>query len=541
MAPDKQRKKNFTSTMEVAAILCLVEAERKRHGLLATTTEKILFISKLHYPLWLIPWDNKCLVFDGLGNLSANLNYTTLPDLELFLDDMEQVATMRIPYRNALQEHIKTFKDFAAEVSVPIKGLIVDEELLSDISGYVKETLTLKVNVDASIVLAPIRLDQSTVLENMKKVFELLGQVMSDIKGLHYAMRYMNEQMEFHEQMIFREIEQIREIHEEEIAKVNPAIDKNVERLMRERDTGIAKMNKVMEKELSVRLKEKGKRDRELEKLELNMVAYKKRRDIRKRRHDEIGVNKWEHAIRMSQNKISEIENRIHALSNYIEKTRVQRVSDINKLRYTYQELIDRERKKIANIEASRDSMIEAKQKEIEKLRTLSSQMVNSIQRLVKQKEIQVGKLKNIATQLRLEQNTLIGAPFYFIAFQSGEKMRYQAFPPIRVMDSDGIIKQIEKTLLGSRMASRIRIFTKQRSKALNKLFNFTLEEHIKVDKTLHENLYKLGESNNILINPNFKETLMKGIEELKTEDWIRQEEKDALVKTYLQVDPCDS
>jgi hypothetical protein len=236
----------------------------------------------------------------------------------------------------------------------------------------------------------------------------------------------------------------------------------------------------------------------------------------------------------MSQKKISDIKERIHILSHYIEKIREQKESDINKWRYTYQGLIDTERKKVADIEASRDSTIEAKQKEAEKLRLLSSQIVNFIERLVEQKRLQADKLKSGAISLQLEQNALVSIPLYLVAYQNHEKLQYHVFPPLRVMSSEGIVKKIENTIWSFRLASRIKLFMQPRSEALNRLFTIALERTT-ADKVLSESLRELCASNNILTKPNFKEELTKGIEELKTEGWIKQEERDSLMKTYLR------
>ncbi|KUO42921.1 MAG: hypothetical protein APU95_00260 [Hadesarchaea archaeon YNP_N21] len=55
---DVDRKKPFTGEMEVAAIHCLAEAERKK-GVLVSQPEKISFVSKIYYPFWAIPWGGR--------------------------------------------------------------------------------------------------------------------------------------------------------------------------------------------------------------------------------------------------------------------------------------------------------------------------------------------------------------------------------------------------------------------------------------------------------------------------------------------------
>jgi hypothetical protein len=65
-------------------------------------------------------------------------------------------------------------------------------------------------------------------------------------------------------------------------------------------------------------------------------------------------------------------------------------------------------------------------------------------------------------------------------------------------------------------------------------MFNTVLEEKMKTDRALEGGLRELGVSNNLLTNADFKEALTKGVEELKAEGWIKQEEGAVLMKTYI-------
>jgi len=531
--PEKSRRKKLDSDMELASILCLAEAGRKKHVMVGFSPEKILFISKLHYPLWAVPWENGCLIIDGLQILSSTLTYMALPDMELFLDDVERGQTLREQFRNALDKHAQTFAGFSETLRILMKAIIADKALLSDVSEFVEETLALKADVTGSIILIPPKLDEDSAGESAKEVFDLYERIQSDVKGLEHAVRFLNEVTLFHEQKILREIELVNEGFKEELDRVKPAVEKKVEVLLKERDAKIEKMNRVAEAELNAKLREKERRRQELEKLELNKTEYKRRLNVRRSRHDKIGVARWEHSLRTCENKISEAKERIHDLSHYIEKTRKQNQEDVNKLKYGYQTLIDRERKKIADIEASLESVIKTKKSETEKLMLMTTRIVNLIEQLAEQKKLQAAEVKSLTIPWKPEQITLLGVPFYFAGYKVDDKLHFHLYPPLRVMSSEGIVKKIEKTLLSFRLTSRIRLLLQPRSKTLNKMFNTVLEEKMKNDKTLEESLRELGVSNNLLANPDFKEALTKGMEELKAEGWIKQEEGAILIKMY--------
>jgi hypothetical protein len=223
----------------------------------------------------------------------------------------------------------------------------------------------------------------------------------------------------------------------------------------------------------------------------------------------------------------------LHDLSSYIEKTRKQNQEDVNKLKYGYQELIDHERKKIADIEFSFESVNEKKGRESEKLKFMTEHITSLIEQLIEQKRLQAAEIKSLAIPWELGQVTLLCVPFYLIGYKTKDKFHYDVHPPLKVMSSEGIVKKIEKALLSFRLASRMKLLLQPRSNALNKMFNFIFEEKIKTDNTLEKSLHELGVSHNLLTNPGFKDALADGLAELKTEGWINQEESVAIMKAY--------
>jgi hypothetical protein len=142
-------------------------------------------------------------------------------------------------------------------------------------------------------------------------------------------------------------------------------------------------------------------------------------------------------------------------------------------------------------------------------------------------------ELKSLTIPWQPEQVILLGVPFYLVGYKTEGKYLYSVYPPLRAMSSEGIIKKIEKALLTFSLESRINLLSQPRSKALSKMLSITLEEKMKTDRTFEEKLRELGASNNLLADPKFKEALNVGLEELKTEGWIKPEEGSILLKTY--------
>jgi len=531
--PAKEREKAFTPSMETAAMLLLVEAKRRRRGLFGTAPAKISFLSKLHYPLWAVPWESQYLIIDGLGVFSSAIVRRQLPDVIVFIEDIERDASVRELFRKAIEKHLKTFSDFAGKVSVQVDASITDKALLSDLSDYVQEALSERTGENLSIVLAPPKIDVKKANEIAKQVRSLHRQVQSEIASLDYARNLLKETMKLHEQMILKEASFTREAYEAQIAELRPTVEKRMNQLLEERDTRMAKMNRIAQTELKAKEGEKERRERELQRLELSKADLVRKREARRQRHDKIAEAHWEHRIKANQNRIEEVKARIHALTEFIEKTRKQGEADAEKMRQGYQWLIDQERRKITDLEFQRDEAVEAGQKEIETLKLSTDGIAGQIEELAAGKRKEAEELKRLAIPSQFDDVTLLCLPSYIVCYQTENATQFHVFPPVRVMSPEGVIGAIRKKLGGFRTLYKVTLFLQPRSRALSKMLDFAIKEKAKSDKTFSASLSEAAVSSNILLEDNLKETLTRGVAELKAEGWITQKEE-ALIKTYI-------
>jgi len=531
MVEDTERKKPFTYDMEVATILCLAEAKRKKLGI---SQERFSFLLKLYYPLWAFPWENGCLIVDGLGIFFYATPYMKPPDVEGFTEDIKRSITVRELYQSTLKSHAQTFKDFVDTTQVLMEAIIANKDLLSVITDYVEQGVILKENMKEPFVLAPLKLDEKAALEKAEKMVNHWGQIQSEIKGFQYAINVLNEETKFHEQKTLREIEQIREAYEQKILSIKPLVKKKVERLTMERDAKIRRTTNATERKLNSILKEKNKHEQNLQRLERSKASFEEKRQARKRKGDKSGVARWDREIKNCQNKISEVRKKIEAFSHQIERTHQEGERTIKKLNEEYQEMIDQERKKIMNLEDSCESEVGLRKKEIEELRSEASSITNLIGRLIEEKRLHMSKLKeDVTISWRPEEAALIGVPFYLVRYETEAKSRYQVYAPMIAMDHEGIIKRIQKAIWSFSLEPRIKRLLRPRSEALGETLSSVLIKKMHEDKAFEETLYRTGCSNNIINIPNFRETLTRGMEELKNEGWITSEEKSVIISAY--------
>lgn len=526
--------KPLTRSREVATVMFLAESERKKHGLLDSKPKSLLFVSKLHYPLWAVPWENESFVLDGLGVSSNPIDYPVLPNVATFVEDIWRAATIRDQLWSTLRKHEVTFKTFAKTDKVQINALVTDEGLLSGIYEYVKETLPQGSEANEIAVTALNKLDIDAAKENARKVPSLQKQIQIEIRSLEYATKLLGDTEKLHEQMILKEVELTRGTYETQISEFRPEVEKRIEQLAKERDTRIAKMTRTAENELKEKEREMQRHEHELQRLELNKADCLRRRQSRRQKNDKVGEAQWEHRIKAYENKIAEAKARINSLSDIMGKTRRQSETDSQKLRYGYQDLIDRERSKITGIEAQRDSIIATKQTELNNLKIAVGEIKAQIQGLLELKGENEKGLKRLGLPLQFEAVTLFFVPFYLAGYQVDREIQFHIFPPVRVSQPSGIVSTLQKTLGNLKQSPGLKLYLQPRSKALNRMLDFVIQEKASSDRMFNENLRKAAESGNILTKNEFRQQLAKGIAELRDEGWVSQREGDSLIKIYV-------
>ena len=85
------RKDSFTPDLEAAALFSLAELDRTKGGglIVKQPEEKIEFIAKVGYPIWLFPWAETVLILDGLNRSNYTLPYAAVPDVKAFMENLK--------------------------------------------------------------------------------------------------------------------------------------------------------------------------------------------------------------------------------------------------------------------------------------------------------------------------------------------------------------------------------------------------------------------------------------------------------------------
>jgi len=533
---DKGRKAPFSENMEIAAILYVAEAERKKKpGLFGKGEETLVFLSKLYYPFWAISWENNCLAIDGMETISNNILYFKPASVEAFIEHLKRSTSVQELYHSTLRSHIETFSDFTSQTEIQVEGFVTSKELLSDILAFIEEQ-KVGSNIAGSqkgSLIEP-KIDQEKAVKISQKIREHYNNLQSEIKGLQFAINTMTEETKKHADKLSQEEEQILEKYEDEISRVRLEVKKRIEEIEKERDEKIEKITETHEKEIAVRLEEKKNWEQELLKLEQNKSEYEKRKELRKQKSDEIGESRWSARLRDVQNQISSVKGKIKALSDFVNRSVKETEKATKNLHDTCQKLIDEEEKKITDLESLRDSELEKKIKEREEIEQETSTITDKIERLIERKQERSSMLKEATMPWKTGTPTLIHIPFYLIQYKTKKEGRHLIRPPVIARGHGGLAMKIRRIGTILKPGPKINALLKPRSKALEKMFS-SFEEKLENDKGIQKAVGQLRTSCNLLMSADIKEKMKKGIEELEIERWIKPEEKEAIFDIYLK------
>jgi len=207
---DVKRKQQLTSEMELAAIVCLAEAKRKKKsGILGGEPEKIVSISKLCYPLWLVPWENEYITIDGMKLFSFEVTYRKLPDLASFATSIEKSKKSYEQFIKVIKQNLETFEDFASSEKTVIDGIIKDKDLRTALFEYFKKEIASKENkVNVSAFLEE-KLDRKAALDKVNGIVELWKKIQLDTEALQKVISLLDGAVETVDEQLSKDIERL--------------------------------------------------------------------------------------------------------------------------------------------------------------------------------------------------------------------------------------------------------------------------------------------------------------------------------------------
>jgi hypothetical protein len=513
--------------METATIFYMAESDRKKGEgvLLKKPQEEMLFIAESCYPIWLIPWKGRKLLFDGLGVTQRTLTYDILPDVKTFAIDIEDSAQNFEAYSAALADHVHYFRSVSRVEEKTILGLITSSEFIEDFSSYLSEAEEVEQSKIKILCLSPV-VDESSIVVSLNEFTELRTALEKDLENLRHCMKLLNAATRKHINVIRGAIREIQKNFEEKIeAEKSSAIEK-VRGIQKIYDERITKTSKKFEQQLQRLHQERAKLEKSEQRANSHIDRCKAEIEAAKYGKNTAVQQRWKQEMENWKREAKTLQKNVEQMDKRIEETESENKIEISNLRSEFDAQAESAMKNVRELEAARDAKVQLNQKKIKSLEDATSTIVTQLDNLTKQKRTSLNELEKMGISNH-KKSALAYVPFYLVCFQAEAERRYIVYPP-SIAGTLGVLTKL-KGVLG---ISKIKSLFQQRSKAVTNILNqvVTVIEH---DPLFKRDLHDAGAKTNILQSEETREMVKRGLEELRREEWISENEFQTLSSSF--------
>lgn len=511
----KDRSLPFTEEMEMAIVFYMTESERKkREGkILKKPPEEIAFIAQSYYPMWLVPWGSRTLLFDGLGVSHHTIFYEVLPDVKTFINDIKGGADKHQAYLAALSDHSQYFQSVKSTKEKNILGLITSSDFIQDFQAYITDAEEAEGSKIEQVCLSQL-VDESTISSVLKQLSELKVTLERDIEDLRDAMKLIRTTTRKHVEIIQEENKKIQaDLNEKTAAAKSIALEK-VQQIQEKYDARILKASQRYERKLREMHLERVKLEKAEERADAQIQRCENEIQILKTRKDAAGERRWKEEKEKAKREVSTLKKNIDALDKRIGEAQSQKKIEISNVRSEFNVQSEAAMESVRELEANRESKNQLSQQEVKSLEDSTSTLLLQLDKLIKQKVGALGGLDKMGIKHR-RKTALAYVPLYVSCFQGENQRKYVVFPP-SVAGSMGMITKF-KGMFG---VSKVRSMFQPRSNALTKVLN-QMVALIERDPVFKRDFHDTGMQNNILQSKKSRERIQKGLKDLRNEEWI--------------------
>ena len=516
----EDRKEPFTPEVEAAAAYVLAELERKGGGLLIKQPEeKLVSITRVGYPLWVVPKGETTFVFDGLNRSTYTLPYLEMPQVNVLMDDFERNSKTRETYRVFLSNHVNYFQQ-PTKKELTVNGLIANKDFLSEIDFYRKEASEATGPLPNSALLSPA-IEESAITSKINELTSFYAFFKEETEKLQHLIRSVNKAASHYITELQYAAEAVREEADAKIRAQEELINPKVTSLNHEYNNKITNLTKSFEKEHLPLKKQKAKLQKEIETAKARIERYNKEVKDQAQKHHSYSERKWKEKQKQTKKELSTLEKDLKRTEKTLKALEDRQSLETFKLKSELDAKIKQERQPILDIEAFRDAKIHLYRHETEELKKQAQPVVEALTRIAKLREGFMANFEPLGVRAdpKLKGAALFYVPFYLACYRAALAKRYFIVSP----STAGKLGFSAK-LKGALGRSKIKDLLVPRFKAIS-----ALTENVLVlaqqDDRFEAQIEELAEKNNVLSNNLAQGNLKKGLACLKSEGWISEKE----------------
>jgi hypothetical protein len=505
---------------ERAVAFCLAELDRNKGGgfFKKKPPEKLLFVTEVYYPFWVFPFGDFVIVFDGLNVVSHSITYSALPDLKVFKDSMNALSETRQMYVTFLSNHLNYFQSSGSEETKVIDGLITDEDFLRDFMSYLKEATITETAVVDSVLVTPTN-DEGAIQSIIHGVEKSRSKFVEEATELNGIIKLLNIKTQEFLTMLREEVKKTEVRFSKQIEKAKISLENETSRINKEYAEKVTEISTKFEQEIVAIQKEVIALEKTKEQIAAELEHCEAEIKTASINKDDVTVQKWKEKrselkkeFPATLTKIKELEEKIAEIEESKKHVIFQLKSDVDaKIKEAAKDLIE--------AESSRDAETKICHGEMEKLEELTSNIIGQVDQLAKMRDVTIAEFDRLGIQQKGVNPTLVQMPFYLVCHQLGANKRYTFFAPSFV---SGV--SLGAKFRGAIGKGKISQLLQPRSKKIVSILNkfaVLLEENIVFSREINEACRKV----NMLEATNLSESIKKGLEKLKEDGWLSEEE----------------
>jgi hypothetical protein len=524
--PAKNRLKDFTKNMEMAAVLYLAEANRKKgeQPRLKKIEEKLVFIAEACYPIWLVPYNAATLMFDGLGLTSHTFSWDVTPDVEIFNKDLRRNQKTTQAYTAALTRNLDYFGKFQGKEEIKIEGLVTSTDLKADLRNYLPLMKDAKKPPANKILLKTITKTHE-IQTSMRQLSTLKKKSKIEINNINASMKFLNTTTARRVKSIKEEIKKTRETQENQIKNTKVRLAKRLRRIQTQYNQKITKTSKRHKKRLLQLNKNQVKLGKKLRSLRNEARRCETRKKSSKRRKRKRNETLWNRKLQSIKRKIKASREKIKSNNKRIRDVENKQKHELAKKRAACCLHIESANKKFLDLQGSREAEIIMKRQEIATLEEITRYITNSMQEMLQKKKSFNTQFEKMVISPGKQTRRLVYIPFYLARYEKGNNRRYIIYPPSTAGDM-GILARMR----GALGATKVKALIQSRSEAVETFLNqlpTLFEKKLMIEKEVTE----AGIQKSILLRKNLRIGVTKGLKRLEDENWISKKELCAFTK----------
>ncbi len=529
-SPQKNKESNYEC--ELAAIYAVAELERAKGGglIIKQPREKILFMSKIGYPLWLFPKNENIYIFDGLNDSNFAISYSELPVAKTFMESLERNSKTKEEYLTFLSANSNYFQQVDKEKEIPLKGLIANENFTKELGIYRKEAIEITEKPPNLALISPMleaitvfsaiaEMDsaQSLFKENTDRLPECLKQLSKItsqyVTELDYAAEAVkdeaNAKIKAQEEFVNPKIAKLNTTYKQQIANVTRGFNEEIERVE----------------------KLKSKILKSIESNEEKIKLYESEAKIQAEQNHSIYEKRWKEKKNQTKKENDGLKKELKRVENSIKNLNKQKTEKTWKLQQELETEIKLARQPMIDLETSRDAKVLAFKLEAEQLYKRQKPVIDGLNDAIKLGEAVNARFESLGIrEQQLKVPALFYVPLYVTCYQSGSATRYIFLSP-SVTNTAGLAGKLKSALGMSKIKER---FT-PRFQTINASID-KIQILIKQDSFLEKQILDLGEKNNLLTTDMARKNMGKGLVNLKYEGWLSDKEYQELSNSLTSV-----